>query len=55
MAIYYYRYVQAARDGQEQKDCSIEYPNCDIDFSDKKRKKWSDVIIFPKFILNIGL
>ncbi|CAB3222914.1 unnamed protein product [Arctia plantaginis] len=38
MAVYYYRYVQAARDGQEQKDCSTQYPNCDIDFSDKKRK-----------------
>ncbi|XP_022827703.1 uncharacterized protein LOC111357307 [Spodoptera litura] len=37
MAINYYRYVQAARDGQEQKDCLISYPNCDIDFN-KNRK-----------------
>uniref|UniRef100_A0A2H1VEN3 SFRICE_003448 n=1 Tax=Spodoptera frugiperda TaxID=7108 RepID=A0A2H1VEN3_SPOFR len=33
MAINYYRYVQAARDGQEQKDCLVSYPNCDIDFN----------------------
>ncbi|XP_026734486.1 uncharacterized protein LOC113498604 [Trichoplusia ni] len=33
MALHYYRYVQAARDGQEQKDCLSLYPNCDIDFN----------------------
>ncbi|KAH9644657.1 hypothetical protein HF086_011826 [Spodoptera exigua] len=37
MAINYYRYVQAARDGQEQKDCVTLYPNCEIDFN-KNRK-----------------
>ncbi|XP_075986723.1 DUF1676 domain-containing protein Osi17 [Anticarsia gemmatalis] len=34
-ALHYYRYVQAARDGQEQKDCVASYPNCDIDFNRK--------------------
>ncbi|XP_004926122.1 uncharacterized protein LOC101742205 [Bombyx mori] len=32
-ALRYYRYVQAARDGQEQKDCNTEYPHCDIDYN----------------------
>lgn len=32
MALIYYKYVQAAREGQEQKDCSTVYPNCDIEF-----------------------
>ncbi|KAJ0170864.1 hypothetical protein K1T71_013636 [Dendrolimus kikuchii] len=38
MALRYYKYVQAARDGQEQKDCAIFYPQCHIDF-DRQRKK----------------
>ncbi|KAJ8715387.1 hypothetical protein PYW07_009869 [Mythimna separata] len=37
MALHYYRYVQAARDGQEQKDCNTTYPNCDIDFNRNKK------------------
>ncbi|XP_063389413.1 uncharacterized protein LOC134675161 isoform X1 [Cydia fagiglandana] len=32
-AIQYYRYVQAARDGQEQKDCTLIYPDCHIDYN----------------------
>ncbi|XP_053619688.1 uncharacterized protein Osi17 [Plodia interpunctella] len=35
MALRYYKYVQAARDGQEQKNCSTLYPNCHIDYSKK--------------------
>ncbi|XP_050685145.1 uncharacterized protein LOC126979714 [Leptidea sinapis] len=35
MALNYYRYVQAARDGQEQKDCLSLYPNCNIDYNKK--------------------
>ncbi|XP_072935093.1 uncharacterized protein Osi17 [Epargyreus clarus] len=35
MALRYYRYVQAARDGQEQKDCLSLYPNCNIDYNKK--------------------
>ncbi|KAI8423195.1 hypothetical protein MSG28_014238 [Choristoneura fumiferana] len=35
LAIHYYRYVQAARDGQEQKDCSLLYPDCHIDYNKK--------------------
>ncbi|KAJ8709499.1 hypothetical protein PYW08_009503 [Mythimna loreyi] len=37
MALHYYRYVQAARDGQEQKDCNTTYPNCNIDFNKNKK------------------
>ncbi|KOB76550.1 Uncharacterized protein OBRU01_05503 [Operophtera brumata] len=33
MALRYYRYVQAARDGQEQKDCLSLYPLCDFDYN----------------------
>ncbi|XP_037296083.1 uncharacterized protein LOC115453262 [Manduca sexta] len=32
-ALRYYRYVQAARDGQEQKDCLSTYPHCNIDYN----------------------
>ncbi|XP_063834414.1 uncharacterized protein LOC135083640 [Ostrinia nubilalis] len=32
MALRYYTYVQAARDGQEQKECNALYPNCPVDF-----------------------
>ncbi|XP_013185002.2 uncharacterized protein LOC106130651 [Amyelois transitella] len=35
MALRYYKYVQAARDGQEQKDCVILYPHCNIDYNKK--------------------
>ncbi|CAK1541131.1 unnamed protein product [Leptosia nina] len=35
MALRYYRYVQAARDGQEQKDCISIYPNCNINYKRK--------------------
>ncbi|XP_045486154.1 uncharacterized protein LOC111002437 [Pieris rapae] len=35
MALRYYRYVQAARDGQEQKDCMSLYPNCNINYNRK--------------------
>ncbi|CAG4970478.1 unnamed protein product [Colias eurytheme] len=35
MALRYYRYVQAARDGQEQKDCHALYPNCNINYNKK--------------------
>ncbi|KAM3960633.1 DUF1676 domain-containing protein Osi17 [Aphomia sociella] len=35
MALLYYRYVQAARDGQEQKNCIALYPNCNVDYSKK--------------------
>ncbi|XP_026754407.2 uncharacterized protein LOC113514516 [Galleria mellonella] len=35
MALHYYRYVQAARDGQEQKNCIALYPNCSIDYNKK--------------------
>ncbi|KPJ20259.1 hypothetical protein RR48_04857 [Papilio machaon] len=35
MALRYYRYVQAARDGQEQKDCTLLYPNCNINYNQK--------------------
>ncbi|XP_059050527.1 uncharacterized protein LOC131845481 [Achroia grisella] len=35
MALHYYRYVQAARDGQEQKNCITLYPNCNIDYIKK--------------------
>ncbi|XP_068625674.1 uncharacterized protein Osi17 [Battus philenor] len=33
MALRYYRYVQSARDGQEQKDCVALYPYCNIDYN----------------------
>ncbi|CAH0763498.1 unnamed protein product [Diatraea saccharalis] len=33
MALLYYNYVQAARDGQEHKDCIALYPHCNIDYS----------------------
>ncbi|KAL4701935.1 hypothetical protein ACJJTC_000124 [Scirpophaga incertulas] len=33
MALRYYNYVQAARDGQEHKDCISLYPHCNIDYS----------------------
>ncbi|XP_049880627.1 uncharacterized protein LOC126377047 [Pectinophora gossypiella] len=32
-ALRYYIYVQAARDGQEGKDCTATYPNCDTDYN----------------------
>ncbi|XP_013142529.1 PREDICTED: uncharacterized protein LOC106106493 [Papilio polytes] len=35
MALRYYRYVQAARDGQEQKDCTLLYPQCNINYNQK--------------------
>ncbi|XP_047036100.1 uncharacterized protein LOC124641891 [Helicoverpa zea] len=37
MALHYYRYVQAARDGQEQKDCNTTYPNCNVDFNRQRK------------------
>ncbi|CAH2268243.1 jg22302 [Pararge aegeria aegeria] len=33
MALRYFRYVQAARDGQESKDCVLLYPNCNVDYN----------------------
>nr|XP_026492485.1 uncharacterized protein LOC113398112 [Vanessa tameamea] len=36
MALHYFRYVQAARDGQESKDCVTIYPKCNIDYNKKK-------------------
>ncbi|KAG7297252.1 hypothetical protein JYU34_019193 [Plutella xylostella] len=38
IAILYYRYVQAARDGQDQNDCLALYPHCNMDFGKKKKK-----------------
>ncbi|XP_045455322.1 uncharacterized protein LOC123665003 [Melitaea cinxia] len=35
MALHYFRYVQAARDGQESKDCLTLYPKCNIDYMKK--------------------
>ncbi|XP_034837329.1 uncharacterized protein Osi17 isoform X1 [Maniola hyperantus] len=35
MALHYFRYVQAARDGQESKDCALLYPTCNVDYSNK--------------------
>ncbi|CAG4964176.1 unnamed protein product [Parnassius apollo] len=35
MALRYYRYVQAARDGQEERDCVALYPHCNIDYNKK--------------------
>ncbi|CAH0683915.1 unnamed protein product [Chilo suppressalis] len=32
MALLYYNYVQAARDGQEHKDCIALYPHCNVEF-----------------------
>ncbi|CAH2059487.1 unnamed protein product, partial [Iphiclides podalirius] len=39
MALRYYRYVQAARDGQEEKDCVTLYPHCNIDYNKKKHTR----------------
>ncbi|CAH0721090.1 unnamed protein product, partial [Brenthis ino] len=35
MALRYFRYVQAARDGQESKDCVSIYSQCNIDYEKK--------------------
>lgn len=38
-ALRFYRYVQAARDGQDKKDCLVLYPQCPINTEMKKKKK----------------
>ncbi|KFB51354.1 AGAP003468-PA-like protein [Anopheles sinensis] len=35
----FYRYVQAARDGQDQRDCQRLYSQCTINMEKKKKKK----------------
>lgn len=35
MALHYFRYVQAARDGQESKNCLDIYAKCNIDYNKK--------------------